>query len=206
MYLSLSVDPTAGQLVFIVSKQGGSDIENIAARQPDAVLAYPISLTPQASDFIPICAALDLPEHHHAELTASLASMHQLFVERDMSLMEINPLVLDIQDKLIALDATVVFDDNALFRQGHEEQMDAYTHLPDMEFKAAVLGLNYVQLDGNIATLSAGAGLAMATVDAIIENGRERCQLSGHPAVYRGITVCVMHWSCCCPIQRQSAC
>ncbi len=171
MYLSLSVDPAAGQLVLMVSREGGSDIEKRAANQPGLMQSFPVSLDKGELDFNAVGAALGLQPNYLPELETCLTNMRTVFVERDMLLMEINPLAMDQEGTLVALDATVVFDDNALFRQGHEEQMDAYTHLPDQEFRAAVLGLNYVQLDGDIATLAAGAGLAMATVDAIIESG-----------------------------------
>lgn len=171
MYLSLSVDPSAGQLVFLVSEKGGSNIEKVAASESDAIKRFAVDIGQEQLDGAAICAALGLDKHFLPVLQPCLISMKQQFLERDMLLIEINPLALDAKQTLIALDATIVFDDNALFRQGHEEQMDAYRHLPDQEFRAAVLGLNYVQLEGNIATLSAGAGLAMATVDAIVENG-----------------------------------
>jgi len=166
-YLALTIDPESGGIVLVASRFGGTDIESTARKTPAKVHRFPLKLTPPYSDFAPVLDVLDLSEAQRQELLAVLPAMVAAFIEKDMLLLEINPYAIDGQGKLVALDASIVFDDNALFRQGHEEQMVAYDHLPDQEYAAMVQGLNYVKLPGNIATLSAGAGLAMATMDAI---------------------------------------
>ena len=179
MYLALAIDRELGVVTFITSKSGGSDIELIAAQSPEVVARFPVdidslSVPPDVVEYF------GLDSHLQTELASVMATMLDVFVDRDATLIELNPLCTNESGQLIALDAAIIWDDNALFRQGHEEQMQAYDHLPECEFDAIKHGLNYVKLDGNIGCLSAGAGLAMATIDAIKECG-------GHPANFLDI-------------------
>lgn len=170
MYLALTIDRTSGSAAFIAARHGGTNIERLAEQAPDSIISCPVDID---SHSLPgeIAARLELSGESREQLLVIMASMLSLFVERDATLIELNPLGIDAVGQLVALDATIVLDDNALFRQGHEEQMVAYDHLPAGEFEAASLGLNYVKLNGNIGSLAAGAGLAMATLDAIKESG-----------------------------------
>ncbi|MBX2883376.1 MAG: succinate--CoA ligase subunit beta [Granulosicoccus sp.] len=170
-YLALTVDPDTGGLVFVVSRHGGTEFEDIARQSPETLHRFPVALEPPHANYAAIADALDLDQERRAMLLPALAAMVNTFIERDVLLLEINPLAEAADGSLVALDAAVVYDDNALFRQGHPEQMVAYDHLPDREYEAMVQGLNYVKLEGSIATLSAGAGLAMATMDAIHTSG-----------------------------------
>jgi len=171
LYLALTIDSEQGQLAFIVSSNGGSDIETVAAQDPLSVHQIPVPLSSEFSATAQVCTLLGLAPEQHAEMSNCLKNMIDQFIEKDLRLIEINPLAKLESGELVALDAVVVFDDNALFRQGHPEQMEAYSHLPLQEYLAFSQGMNFVKLDGNIATLSSGAGLAMATIDAICENG-----------------------------------
>jgi len=170
-YLALTTDAEFGQLTFVVSREGGTDIEASAADNPSSVHKIPVPLDADFTAAEKICSLLEVPADQLSSMQACLSEMVAQFVEKDLRLIEINPLARVGSGQLIALDAVVVFDDNALFRQGHPEQMDAYSHLPEQEFLALAQGMNFVRLGGNIATLSSGAGLAMATIDSICENG-----------------------------------
>ncbi|MBX2882807.1 MAG: ADP-forming succinate--CoA ligase subunit beta [Granulosicoccus sp.] len=170
-YLALTVDAESGQLVFVVSKQGGTAIESVAAANPEAIYQHPVMIDSAFEDAPVIADKLDLEGAPREELLAYLPAIVSEFVDKDMRLLEINPLALTTDGHLVALDALVTFDDNAMFRQGHTEQMDAYLALSSEEFAAANQKLNYHRLDGNVGLLSAGAGLAMATMDAIVECG-----------------------------------
>lgn len=168
LYLAITLDRDSSRVAFLASKDGGSNIEQIAQRDKSAVKVFPV-------DIVNRLVPADLIDYLHESVTATdqlesvLSNLLDLYVDRDASLIEINPLGVRQDGQLIALDATIVWDDNALFRQGHEEQLVAYDDLSHSEYVALQHGLNYVKLSGNIGVLSAGAGLAMATMDAITE-------------------------------------
>lgn len=170
-YLALTVDTVTSQLVFVVSSSGGTDIESVAAANPDEIYQHPIRIDEPFEESSVIADKLGLEGVPREELMAYLPAIVSEFVDKDMRLLEINPLALTKDDHLVALDALVTFDDNAMFRQGHTEQMDAYQALSSEEFAAVNQKLNYHRLDGSVGLLSAGAGLAMATMDAIVECG-----------------------------------
>ena len=170
LYLALAIERETGGLAFLASAEGGTDIEQLATTHPDAVGRWPVAIDATRMP-TGIGAFLQLSGHAATALDALLLQLHSLFIDRDATLIEINPLVVTSEGDLMALDATIVWDDNALFRQGHEEQLTAYDDLHPVEYEALQKKLNYVRLPGNVGCLAVGAGMAMATVDAVVEFG-----------------------------------
>lgn len=170
-FLALAIDPGAGELVLLASPEGGIHVESAIASSPERLVRLPLSIRQPPRNTSSVCDALAVPPSGRAALNHMITSLYEAFLDRDMLLLEVNPLALLEDDTMIALDARVVFDDNALFRQGHEEELVAYEHLSALEYDAAVKGLNYMKLDGNVGILAAGAGLALATLDAVRETG-----------------------------------
>ncbi|MCG8325683.1 MAG: ADP-forming succinate--CoA ligase subunit beta [Thiotrichales bacterium] len=172
-YLSMLVDRASRRVGIIASKAGGMDIEEVAATEPEKIIN--ISIDPvmgvQNHHVQRIAFALDLSNDQKKELNDLLKSMYRLFTERDLSLIEINPLIIDGNDHLTALDAKVSVDDNALFRQVSLEDMRDPAQEDEKENIARRFDLNYITLDGNIACMVNGAGLAMATMDIIKLHG-----------------------------------
>jgi len=169
-YLALTIDRSTGSLVFLVSANGGSNIESAVAKDASVVHRYLIDIqNPVAPP--EVVALFGYNEKQGAQLQRFMDIMIDVMTSKDATLVEINPLGLDDAGELTALDAAIIWDQNALFRQGHEEQMAAYEDLPEIEFQAMCKGLNYIKFKGNIGTLSSGAGLAMATIDAIYDSG-----------------------------------
>ncbi len=178
LYLGLLVDRDTGFPTFIASTEGGMDIEDVAAQTPEKVLREAID---PAVGFQPhhgrnLAFALELPAMDNAVVKPFLSmldNLYRLFMEKNASLVEINPLVITTDHRLIALDGKVSFDDNALckhpdvqaFRDLHEEE--------PLEIEAGRHNLNYVKLDGDIGCMVNGAGLAMATMDVIKLAGAE---------------------------------
>ncbi|SVB35171.1 uncharacterized protein METZ01_LOCUS188025, partial [marine metagenome] len=167
MYLACVLDRNSQGPLLIVSPTGGMDIENVAETQPEKILRVPIDI---GTGFQPyqsrnICRFLNLDTKFIRDIFDLMSSVLRLFIENDCSLVEINPLVLDEKDCLIALDAKIDFDDDALFRHvGLSELKDA-SQQGDLERLAAEAGVAYVKLDGTVGCLVNGAGLAMATMD-----------------------------------------
>jgi len=169
-YLALTIDRDSGSLVFIASNAGGVQIEQLAQQSPDQIQRYQIDIRqPEApSDIAVFFGYTDGAESELAEL---LTTMLNILIDKDATLIELNPIGLNESGELSILDAAIIWDDNALFRQGHEEQMIAYEDLSESEFKAKCLGLNYFELDGNVGTVTSGAGLAMALLDSLHNSG-----------------------------------
>jgi succinyl-CoA synthetase beta subunit len=178
LYLSLLVDRDSGWPVFIASTEGGMEIEEVAAHTPEKVLKEPIdpAVGFQAYNGRNLAFSLGLPALEPtivAPFIAMLGNLYRLFMEKNASLVEINPLVITKDKKLIALDGKVSFDDNALFKHADiQEFRDFYEEEP-LEIEAGKNNLNYVKLDGNIGCMVNGAGLAMATMDVIKLAGSE---------------------------------
>lgn len=172
-YLALAIDRVGGALEFLVSTHGGVDIERHASDR--SMHHFPIGVDIERETLESVGAEiadlLAVQAPRRDDMIALVVAMHEGFVDRDMLLLEINPLAEIADGSWVALDAAVAYDDNALFRQGHEEQMEAYEGLSGAEMTALGEGLNYVPLEGDIAIMSAGAGLAMATVDAVVDAG-----------------------------------
>ncbi len=178
LYLSLLVDRDSGWPVFIASTEGGMEIEEVAARTPEKVLKEAIdpAVGFQGYNGRKLAFGLGLPSLEPAVLNpfiAMLGNLYRLFMEKNASLVEINPLVITTDKKLVALDGKVSFDDNGLFKhQDVQAFRDLHEEEP-LEIEASKNNLNYVKLDGNIGCMVNGAGLAMATMDVIKLAGSE---------------------------------
>jgi len=175
LYLSLLVDRATTRVAIIASKAGGMDIEKVAAETPEQIINVTIDpvVGIQAYQCRAIAFALDLEAEQRKQLTVLLYNLYRLFIDKDLSLVEINPLVITQQGDLIALDAKINLDDNALYR--HKELAALYDSTQEdvKEHKAREFELNYIALDGDIACMVNGAGLAMATMDVIKMHGGE---------------------------------
>ena len=169
LYLGLLVDRGTGMAVFMASAAGGMEIEEVARENPTAILRetiHPVvGLQPYQAR--KIAFGLDLPTEviHHA--TPFLQALYRAFVDTDASLLEINPCVLTGDGKLVALDAKMTIDDNALFRHSNLRELRDLDEEDPLEVEASKYGLNYIKLDGSVACMVNGAGLAMATMDII---------------------------------------
>jgi succinyl-CoA synthetase beta subunit len=175
LYLSLLVDREASQVSFIASAAGGMDIEQVAADTPEKI--FTVAVDPdtgvQDSQAAELSAGLDLDEHQGKQFRLLLGKLYKLFVECDASLVEVNPLIVTESGEIVALDAKVNIEENALFRQERLLGLRDLSQEDEMEREAAEHDLNYVSLDGNIACMVNGAGLAMATMDLIKLHGGE---------------------------------
>jgi len=173
LYLSLIPDRATAKIVIMASEAGGMDIEEVAAKTPDKIIRVEINpLTGiQPYHCREVAFGLKLSPPLIKQLVPMLGKLYRLFVDYDCSLVEINPLVITAEEKIIALDAKLNFDDNALFR--HKDIL-AYRDLDEedpQEIEAAKYNLNYINLDGNVGNMVNGAGLAMATMDIIKLSG-----------------------------------
>jgi succinyl-CoA synthetase beta subunit len=175
LYLSIIPDRASAQIMMIASEDGGMDIETVAADHPERIIKVPINplLGAQSYHCRAVAFGLNLRPAVMKPFVAMLKNLYRLFVEYDCSLVEINPLVITTDEALVALDAKVNFDDNALFRH---PDIHAYRDLNEedpLEVEAAKFHLNYINLDGNVGNMVNGAGLAMATMDIIKRVGAE---------------------------------
>ena len=175
LYLSVIPDRETAKIVIMASEAGGMDIEEVAEKTPEKIIKVFINpLTGiQAYHCRGVAFGLNLPASAMKQFSKMLASLYRLFVTCDCSLLEINPLVITRQETVIALDAKINFDDNALFR--HKDIVE-YRDLDEedpLEVEASKFNLNYINLDGNVGNMVNGAGLAMATMDIIKLAGAE---------------------------------
>jgi len=168
LYLGMLVDRAKERIVFMASEAGGMDIEEVAATQPEKILTLEVN---------PVCGlqpfqcrqfafALGLAEQLR-DLNMIMSGLYKLFTEQDLSLVEINPLVVTNEARLVALDAKINIDDNALYRQKALLELRDISQEDEREASAQEHNLNYVSLDGDIGCMVNGAGLAMATMDLI---------------------------------------
>jgi succinyl-CoA synthetase beta subunit len=169
LYLSLLVDRTTGRVTVIASTEGGMEIEEVAAHSPEKIVRVAIDPASGIAAFHArrIAYALGLVGPQIAAFGRFLPGLYRTFTELDCAVVEINPLVVTGGDELIALDAKISFDDNALFRHPELEKLHDEGEEDPKELEAAKYNLSYVALDGNIGCLVNGAGLAMATMDII---------------------------------------
>ncbi len=169
LYLSLLVDRVTGRVTIIASTEGGMEIETVAAEQPDKIQRVAIDPASGLSGFHGrrLAAGLGLTGKQVGAFGKFVAAMYKAFLELDCAIVEINPLVVTGAGEVIALDAKVSFDDNALFRHADLEKLRDEAEEDPKELEAAKYSLNYVALDGNIGCMVNGAGLAMATMDII---------------------------------------
>ena len=173
LYLGLLVDRSKRRISVMASAAGGMDIEEVAATEPEKIFTFAIDpvMGLQHYQCRALGVSLGLNGSQGKQLANILAGLYRLFVDKDLSLIEINPLVITKEGDLEALDAKVAVDDNAIYRQGELESWRDPSQEDEKENKAKVFDLNYVALDGDIACMVNGAGLAMATMDIIKLHG-----------------------------------
>jgi succinyl-CoA synthetase beta subunit len=169
LYLGLLVDRASGLPVFMASAAGGMEIEEVAKENPEAILREPIQpvVGLQPYQARKIAFGLRLPGEVATHATPFFQALYRAFIDTDASLLEINPCVLTGDGKLVALDAKMTFDDNALFRHPNLRELRDIDEEDPLEVEASKYGLNYIKLDGSVACMVNGAGLAMATMDII---------------------------------------
>ena len=175
LYLSCLIDRATSRAAFIASTEGGMDIEKVAHETPEKIVR--LSIDP-ASGYAPfhgrkVAAALKLKPDQIEQCDKLIGALYRAFVETDMSLLEVNPLIVTKAGKLLCLDAKVNFDDNALFRHKHAQELRDIDEEDPAEVEASKYDLSYVKLDGQIGCMVNGAGLAMATMDIIKLYGME---------------------------------
>ena len=175
LYLSLLLDRDRSRISFVASDAGGMNIEEVAAKEPEKILRADIDPAAglQGYQCRRLAFGLGLAGKQVAEFERIARALYKLYLERDLSLVEINPLIVSKDGTLVALDAKINVDASALFRQPELLAMRDPSQEDEMERKAAGHELNYVSLDGNIACMVNGAGLAMATMDLIKLHGGE---------------------------------
>jgi succinyl-CoA synthetase beta subunit len=171
LYLSMLVDRTLERIVVVASSAGGMDIEEIAAKHPEQILQEVCDPLNGLVDFQARNLAFQLNIEQVAEFSKLLKGLYKLFKENDLSLLEINPLVITTDGKLVALDCKMSVDDNALYRQKSLAEQRDWSQEDSKEATAHAAGLNYIALNGNIGCMVNGAGLAMATMDIIKLHG-----------------------------------
>ncbi len=174
-YLSLAVDNENASIIIIASGAGGTEIEEIAATKPELIVKQLVSPVTGLRDYEAryVAKKIGIPKENTKEFITMLKNMYRLFVEKDCSLVEINPLVETEEGRLVAIDGKVNFDDNALFRHPDIVELRDINEENPKEYEAGKHDLNYVSLDGSIGCMVNGAGLAMATMDIIHAFGGE---------------------------------
>ena len=175
LYLSILVDRATSKVSFIASTEGGMDIEEVAAETPEKILTVGIDPVAGITDANgqEIAAALNLTGNQVDQCVTLVKNLYKAFVDTDMSLLEINPLVVNGTGDLICLDAKVNFDSNALYRHDDIVELRDLSEEDPAEVEASKHDLSYVKLDGSIGCMVNGAGLAMATMDIIKLHGEE---------------------------------
>ncbi len=169
LYLGIVLDRETGKLVFMASQAGGMEIEEVAAKDPKAIFKETIDpvIGLAAYQGRKLAFALGLKSSQINQAVVFFQSLYKAFTETDASLLEINPFITTKDDKLFALDAKMTFDDNALFRHPDIKALRDVAEEDPLEVEASKYALNYIKLDGSIACMVNGAGLAMATMDII---------------------------------------
>ena len=172
-YFAITFDRSKNSDVFIVSSEGGVDIEEVAENNPDQIIKAWIDESPNAleSAVKEIITSLSLEKFENVE--QMFKDLYKCYIESDCSLLEINPLVSTTSNEIIALDAKVDIDSNSLFRHPEIAAYHDKSEEDPLELKAAEYGLNYIKLDGNVGCMVNGAGLAMATMDIVKHCGGE---------------------------------
>jgi succinyl-CoA synthetase beta subunit len=175
LYLGITLDRKIGMPVIMASKQGGMEIEEVAAHDPAAIHREPIDgvLGAQPFQARAVALALGLSGDAYKKCVDFVQKMMHAYIETDAALAEINPLLVTKEGDVLALDAKMNFDDNALFRHKDIAAMRDVTEEDPLEVEASKFGLNYIKLDGNVGCMVNGAGLAMATMDIIKIAGGE---------------------------------
>ena len=174
-YLSCLVDRESSKIAFISSDQGGMDIEQVAKNNPEKILTTKVEFKDQISDedCKKIIEIFNLDQEAYEEAQKLIKSIYKMFIEKDASLVEINPLILNKDNKIVCLDAKMKFDDNALFKHPEIIDLRDFNEEEETEIEASKYDLAYIKLDGKIGCMVNGAGLAMATMDIIKLYGEE---------------------------------
>lgn len=174
-YLGFVLDRHSSRVVMMGSAAGGMDIEEVSAKTPEKIFKEYVDPLIGLAEYQArrMAFAIDIPKEMIGQTIKIMCNLYKVFIEKDCSIVEINPLVTTKDGKVIALDAKMNFDDSALYRHADIEAYRDYDEEDDKEMQAAKYGLNYVTLDGTIACMVNGAGLAMATIDIIKYYGGE---------------------------------
>jgi succinyl-CoA synthetase beta subunit len=173
LYFAILIDRALSRPVIVASTEGGVDIESVAAQTPEKIIRLPIdpAFGLQPFEARKLSKLLEIPSTQMRQACKLFAACYRLFIESDCSMLEINPLVVTKAGDVVALDAKINFDDNALFRHPEIVAMRDIGEEDPREVEASHFNLNYIGLDGNIACMVNGAGLAMATMDIIKHYG-----------------------------------
>ena len=174
-YLSCLIDRATSKIAFISSNEGGMDIEEVAVKSPDKISTNKIDLTEEISDkdCEKIIKIFDLEDSSKMEAISLIKSIYKMFVKTDANMVEVNPLILTKEKKIVCLDAKINFDSNALFRHPEILNLRDLNEEDPIEIEASKHDLAYIKLDGSIGCMVNGAGLAMATMDIIKLYGEE---------------------------------
>ena len=172
-YLSCLVDRSSSKIAFISSAEGGVDIEKVAKNNPEKIITVKLNLSSSVNenDMKKIVKPFSLPAKTQLQAFNLIQSIYKILIEKDASLIEINPLIINGSDDLICLDAKINFDDNALYRHSEIASLHDLNEEEPTETEARKHGLAYIKLDGKIGCMVNGAGLAMATMDIIKLHG-----------------------------------
>jgi succinyl-CoA synthetase beta subunit len=175
LYLSIIPDRATAKIVIMASEAGGMDIEEVAAATPEKIIKVYIDplMGIQPYHSRQVAFGLQMPPQTMKLFVAMLSNLYRLFIDYDCSLVEINPLVITAEDTVIALDAKIDFDDNALYRHKDIIEYRDIDEEDPLEVEASKFHLNYIKLEGNVGNMVNGAGLAMATMDIIKLAGAE---------------------------------
>ena len=175
-YLSCLVDRTSSKIVFISSTEGGMDIEKVAKETPDRIITNKIDLKktgPSSEETSKIISVFNFNEKQKKSAESLIKSLYKIIIEKDASLIEINPLIITKDNNLLCLDAKMNFDDNAIFRRPEILKLRDFNEEDPAEIEASKYDLAYIKLNGSIGCMVNGAGLAMATMDIIKLYGEE---------------------------------
>jgi succinyl-CoA synthetase beta subunit len=174
-YLSCLVDRASSKIAFISSDQGGMDIEEVASKTPEKIITTKVEITDEISDKVceKIIEIFDLTDDTKKQAISTIKSVYKMFIDTDANMVEVNPLILTKEKKIVCLDAKVNFDSNALFKHPEIMELRDYNEEDPTEIEASKHDLTYIKLDGSIGCMVNGAGLAMATMDIIKLYGKE---------------------------------
>jgi len=174
-YLSCLVDRASSKIAFISSDQGGMDIEEVASKTPEKIITTKVEINNEISenDCLEIIKIFNLNNNTKSQAISLIKSIYKMFINTDANMVEVNPLILTKEEKIICLDAKVNFDSNALFRHPEIIELRDLNEEDPTEIEASKHDLAYIKLDGSIGCMVNGAGLAMATMDIIKLYGKE---------------------------------
>jgi succinyl-CoA synthetase beta subunit len=169
LYLGIVLDRVQGKPVFMASAAGGMEIEEVAAKTPELILKEPLNLATGLAPYQArkLAFGIGVPATSVNAAAAAMTALAKAYIATDASLAEINPFILTKDGKVVALDAKITFDDNALYRHKELAELRDLNEEDPLEVEASKFGLNYIKLDGNVGCMVNGAGLAMATMDII---------------------------------------